>query len=177
MKEGEARKSLLPVLRMKLVAGTPCTAHADGIGFRRVEGHRALEADLVLPQVAKVVFVAETRVLTKAEIRQADLGRVISKGDPAEVGEAIVLAMDDKAVEVRIAPVEDDLQAVMEIGDGAVTANEQASSNHRADFPQPDVELVGLDRRIIGHHEALHSMRKAAFTPWMQGWRSYGAPG
>jgi hypothetical protein len=44
--------------------------------------------------------------------------------------DAIVLAMDDEGMEMGVGPAHDELQNIMEIGDGAVAADNETSPNH-----------------------------------------------
>jgi hypothetical protein len=50
--------------------------------------------------------------------------------------------MDDEGMEMRIRPAHDELQNVVEIGDGAVIADEQASPNRGANPTQPNTKLI-----------------------------------
>jgi hypothetical protein len=43
--------------------------------------------------------------------------------------DAVVLAMDDEGMKMRIRPAHDELQNIMEIGNGAVAADKKASPN------------------------------------------------
>ena len=56
--------------------------------------------------------------------------------------------MDAELVEVGIRPPESDLEDMVQIGDGTVTADEQTAPDQRADAQQHNLELV--DARIGG---------------------------
>src|SRR6266545_1563791 len=59
-----------------------------------------LDANLVAPGDVEVVLVGEALTHSKAEISQAYVVGVVGKADPTEVGNAVVLAVDDELVEV-----------------------------------------------------------------------------
>src|SRR5262245_55033991 len=59
-----------------------------------------LNADLVPPGDVEVVLIEEALAAPQTEIGQADLIGIVGKADPAEVGDAVVLAVDDELVEV-----------------------------------------------------------------------------
>ena len=48
-------------------------------------------------------------------------------------------------MQVQVAPVKGNLQGVMEVGDGAITADPEPSPYHRADAANPDMDLVDLN--------------------------------
>src|SRR6516165_12281540 len=62
--------------------------------------------------------------------------------------------MNVKPVKVQVTPVKGNLQGVMEVGDGGVTADQEPSPDHRADAANPDMHLVGLDATRIFHNTA-----------------------
>ncbi len=70
---------------------------------------------------------------------------------PADPVDAIVPPVDSEAVEVEVGPAEGDLDRVMEIGECGVGAHQEPPPDHGADVPDPDVDLVDLGRRFIGH--------------------------
>jgi hypothetical protein len=62
--------------------------------------------------------------------------------EAAFVRNAVIFAVDVKAIQVGIAPTHGDLNGVMEVGDGVVAPQEQSTPDHRADAAQDDLELV-----------------------------------
>jgi len=55
-------------------------------------------------------------------------------------------------VEVKVAPVEADLESVMKVDNVAIAAHEQAAPHRRIDTAQQNVELVDLKGfLLIGH--------------------------
>ena len=54
---------------------------------------------------------------------------------------------DDKLVQVIAFPAHGNLEGVMEVRNGAVTADQEVPPDHRTDLAQPDVELIDCGRR------------------------------
>jgi hypothetical protein len=69
----------------------------------------------------------------QAEIDQAHLSGIVTEADPAVMPDAVLTAMNDKAIQVFVRPPQGDLQGGMKIRDGAVVADEQAAPDQRAD--------------------------------------------
>ena len=63
------------------------------------------------------------------------------------MGHAVLLAMDDKTVQMPITPAHDDLKSTMEIGDGLFAGDQDSAPDQRANTPESDMKLVGLRRR------------------------------
>jgi hypothetical protein len=90
---------------------------------------------------------------------------IVTEADPAVMPDAVLTTMDDEAVQVLVGPAQHSLKGVVEIGDGAVAANQQAAPNKRADAPQDDAQLVHhwLGVRVRLRHCAI--MTPAATSP------------
>ena len=65
--------------------------------------------------------------------------RVVIEADAAQISDAVVLAVDVEPMQVFPAPVKGNLNVVMELSDGGLTGNQQASPDHRADTGQHEV--------------------------------------
>ena len=76
-----------------------------------------------------------------------------AKSIPPLMINAIVLAMDEEGMEMGIRPAHDELQNIMEIGNGAVAANKKASPNHGTNSAQPHAKLI----RCIGCSPFAHA--------------------
>src|SRR5258708_22401530 len=113
------------------------TTDADGIVLARVIRQDLLDANRVLPEVVEVVLIAELLARAETAIRQTQVGRVVGKGDPTEVGGAITLAVNHKAVEVGIGPGEGGLDDGVEICNRGITADQEPAPNERADAVDP----------------------------------------
>jgi hypothetical protein len=80
----------------------------------------------VLPAVGEVILIEKAFTDSKAKVCQAYVSGIVTEADPAIMPNAVLAAVDDKAIQVLVAPAEDKLERRVEIGDGAVAANEQA---------------------------------------------------
>jgi len=58
------------------------------------------------------------------------------------VGHAVLPAVDDKSVQVLVAPAEGELEGGVEVGDRAVAADKEPSPDQWADATQDPAELV-----------------------------------
>jgi hypothetical protein len=56
------------------------------------------------PLVVEIVFVEELFFDAQAEVRKFDSPRIITKGDPAEVSNAILFAMNKEAMKMVVGP-------------------------------------------------------------------------
>lgn len=70
-------------------------------------------------------------------------GVVVEPGS-ARLGDAILLAMTYKAMEMQVFPTHDDLQCVMKVGYGTIAADKKTAPDRRTDLEQQNVELVDL---------------------------------
>ena len=59
---------------------------------------------------------------TKLKIAEIHLGWIIGKDHSPTMIDTVILPVDDKGMEMGVGPAHDELQNVMEIGDGAVAA-------------------------------------------------------
>jgi hypothetical protein len=70
---------------------------------------------------------------------------------------AVLATVNDEAVRVLVAPAQSDLQGGMQVGDGAVAADEQTALDQWADAAQHDAQWVhdGLGAREGFRHRAI----------------------
>src|SRR3954462_15624716 len=66
---------------------------------------------------------------------------------PSAAGHAEVLAMDAKAVQMKVAPAKGDLESVMQIRQRLIGAQQQPAPDHRADAAQPGMKLIKIRSR------------------------------
>ena len=111
----------------------------------------AFDPDLVPPGIAEVILVEEPFVAAELEAVEPDRVGIVSEPGSPDPAEAIVAAVDAEAVEVGVGPAEGDLDGRMEIGQGAVAADQEPPPDHGANLADPDMELVDLGRGFIGH--------------------------
>jgi hypothetical protein len=72
------------------------------------------------------------------------MARIDIKAGSARPHAAVFLAVDAEAVEMLIAPGEDDLERRMEGGQGHITADEEVTPDQRADPLHDHPELIDL---------------------------------
>src|SRR5262245_18830193 len=94
------------------------------------------------PVVAEIVGVEKALVHSNLKITEMDLNRVIGKDHPPARIDTVVLAMDDEAMEMGVSPSRDQLHNIMEIGNGAVAADNEASPNHGTNAAYPHAKLI-----------------------------------
>ena len=109
------------------------------------------DPDLVLPRVAEVILVEEAFVAAELEVGEADLACILGEPGPARPADAIIPAVDAEAMEMGVAPAEGDLDDVMKLSEGPLTADQESPPDHGADLADPDVELVDGRNRLAGH--------------------------
>jgi hypothetical protein len=52
---------------------------------------------------------------------------------------------------MKVVPIKSNLERVMEVGDGAFTADQEPPPDHRTDVANPDVDLVDCDPAFFFH--------------------------
>ena len=81
-------------------------------------------------------------------------------------------------MEVKVAPIECDLEQVVQRGDAAVAAHLQTPPNRRVDLEEQDVELVNFDRSVWLDHSRSRSLVAArSQPPVFPGLHFAGSPG
>ena len=66
--------------------------------------------------------------------------------------EVLNTAPDEKLMQMRIRPSHGDLERVVQVGNAAVAAHQQAAPDRRADFPQPHPQLIEKYRGVFRGH-------------------------
>jgi hypothetical protein len=102
-----------------------------------------LDSHLVLPGVAKVVFVEEPFVDAKAKVGEANLLCIGREGKAAYLADAVIPPVNVEPMEMGIRPAKRNLERVVKIGERAIAAQQQPARNHRANLADPDVDSVG----------------------------------
>ena len=78
----------------------------------------------------------------KAKARQVDLVGEVIKRQAAGVEDAKISGVDAKPVKVGVGPIQSNLEGMVKIGDRAVTGDQKAAPDHRADAPQHNLKLI-----------------------------------
>jgi hypothetical protein len=83
------------------------------------------------------------------QVAEPDLLWVIAKPETPVSGHAIRLAVNKKAVQMRVVPAHHDLESVMQIGQALVARHEHAPPDRWADFQEENVKLVDFSRILF----------------------------
>jgi hypothetical protein len=82
--------------------------------------------------------------------------RVVIEANAAQISKAVILAMDAEAMQVFPPPVKANLNVWMELSDGGLTGNQQATPDDGADPGQYQAQLVNHSRQsMFGHYPGL----------------------
>ena len=111
--------------------GRPLATGTHGIEALGIKGQRRFKANVALPLGVVIVDVPETLALLEAKRIERDMPRV---GAVA----AIILAENVEMMEVFVAPIEEDLEHEVELGQRGVAAHKESTPNERADASQAD---------------------------------------
>src|SRR2546427_10172048 len=117
----------------------------DGIEALGIKGQRRFKAHVALPLGIIIVDVPETLVPLEAEATQHDMARI---GAVA----AIILAKNVETMQVFVAPIEDDLEYEVELGQGGVTSDQESTPDERTDAPQDDAQLIDVRVCLVLFH-------------------------
>ena len=90
------------------------------------------------------------------------VGRERSAAHPAH---AVLLATNHETVEVKVAPIECDLEQLVQCGDAAVAAHVQTPPNRWVNLEEQDVELVNFDGSVWLDHSSSRSLVAAVLSP------------
>jgi hypothetical protein len=102
----------------------------------------------MLPQIAEIILVKIPLVDAETKLRKKHFSRVGRERGAAHPAHTVLLATNHKTVEVKVAPIECDLEQVVQRGDAAVAAHVQTPPNRRVDPEEQEMELVNFDRSV-----------------------------
>src|SRR2546427_7273272 len=117
----------------------------DGIEALGIQGQRRFKANVTLPLGIIIVAVPETLAPLEAEATQHDMARI---GAVA----AIILAKNVETMQVFVAPIEDDLEYEVELGQGGVTSDQESTPDERTDASQDDAQLIDVRVCLVLFH-------------------------
>ena len=106
----------------------------------------------MLPQIAEIIFVEKALVNAEMELGKKFFPRVGRERGAAHPAHAVLLATNHETVEVKVAPIECDLEQVVQHGDAAVAGHVQTPPYRRVDLEEQDVELVNFDGSVWLDH-------------------------
>jgi len=108
----------------------------------RVRCHELLDPNVMLPVVTEVILVEKPLMEAKAKISQPDSLWIIVKAGAAIVGDAVLFAVDEKAMEMAVHPSHDQLQDMMKICNGSIGVDKKTTPDQRTNPTQSHLELV-----------------------------------
>jgi hypothetical protein len=122
------------------------------------DGLDAFEADLILPQIAEIILVKKPLIDAETKLRKKHFPGVGRERGTAHSAHAAFLATNHETLEVIVAPIECDLEQVVQRGDAAVAAHMETPPNRRVDLEEQDVELVNFGRSVWLDHSGPRSL-------------------
>lgn len=141
------------------------SGYADGVALFDLKQAAFFQADFKLPLIIIIVGVTEFFFRTEIETIKTNLEGIIHETESTAMLNTVTFAANQKVVEMTIFPVHHDLQAVMQVSNGAVATHPQAPPNHRADLPQVNPQLIHLNR----FYRVCHGLIKKKWLnlPWL----------
>jgi hypothetical protein len=140
-------------------------------------GLNLFDAQLADPGGEVVVFVTEPLTEAKPQLTELDLAGVVAETRASDIGDAVLGAVDDEAVQVFTAPAEHRLQDRVQLGDRGVGGHQQSPPDQRADsgdhHPQPIYHRRSTDSGIGTAHDLGHPLILARYPGIGAGRRRY----
>jgi hypothetical protein len=96
----------------------------------------------MLPTITEVLLVEKPLTETEANIPQLDSLWIIVKAHASIVGDAVLFAVDEKAMKMAVRPSYDQLKNMMKICDGSIGVDKKTTPDHRTNSMQSHLELV-----------------------------------
>jgi len=107
------------------------------------------------PQIAEIILVKKALVDAEVELGEKHFPGVGTEGGAAQPAKAVLFATNHEPVEVKIAPIECDLEQLLQRGDVAVATRVQTPPNGRVNLEEQDVELVNFGGSVrLGHRSS-----------------------
>ena len=102
----------------------------------------------MLPQIAEIILVKKPLVDAETELSKKHFPGVGRERGAAHPAHAVLLATNHETVEMKVAPIECDLEQLVQRGDAAVAAHVRTPPNRRIDPEEQEMELVNFDRSV-----------------------------
>src|SRR5260370_22479749 len=109
------------------------------------------------PQIAEILLVKKALVNAETELGEKHFPGVGHERRAADPGQTVLLATNHETVEVKVAPIECDLEQFVQRGDAAVAAHVQTPPNGRVNLEEQDVELVNFGGGVLRGHRRSRS--------------------
>jgi hypothetical protein len=113
----------------------PLLANAARVAVLRLYRELFLNTDVVLPQVPKIILIEESLAEPKAKVGEANLGWIMGKPHTTRLRDAVVSPPDDELGEMVAFPAHHNLEDIVQVGNGAVAADQEAPPNRWTDLP------------------------------------------
>ena len=123
----------------------------------------------MLPQIAEIILVKKPLIDAETKLRKKPFPGVGRERGAAHPAHAILLATNHETVEVKVAPIECDLEQVVQHGDAAVAGHVQTPPYRRVDVEEQDVEPVNFGRSVWLDHSRPRSRRRPLQPPVFPG--------
>src|SRR5258708_34881521 len=117
------------------------------------------------PQIAEIMLVKKALVNAETELGEKHFPGVVPERDAARPAQTVLLATNHETVEVKVAPIECDLEQFVQRGDAAVAAHVQTPPNGRVNLEEQNVELVNFEGSVGVGHSAARSLVGAVLSP------------
>ncbi len=118
----------------------------NGIQPLGVKRQRRFQTNVALPLGVVIVDVADTLAVLEAELTQHDVACI---GAVA----TIILAENAEVVKVFVAPIKEDLEHEVELGQRGVAPHQESAPDEGADASQDDTQLIDVGMRLVWFHE------------------------
>jgi len=105
----------------------------------------------MLPAIGQIILIHPPFFATEVEVTESYLMRIVAETDAAGLPDPIRLAANEELVQMLICPAKSNLKRVMELGNGAVAAHEQATPDLGTYLPYPDPQLIHLHLLCAAH--------------------------
>jgi phenylpyruvate tautomerase PptA (4-oxalocrotonate tautomerase family) len=119
----------------------------------------------MFPQIAEIILIKKPLIDAETKLRKKHFPGVGRERGAAHPAHAVLLATNHETVEVKVAPIECDLEQVVQHGDAAVAGHVQTPPYRRVDLEEQDVELVNFGRSVWLDHSRPRSLVVALFSP------------
>ena len=111
--------------------------------MEKIDHHRWNPPMDELQLIAEIIFVKKALVDSEMELVKKCFLRVGPERGAADPAQTILLAANHETMEVKVTPIECDLEQLVQRGDAAVTADVQTPPNRWVNLEQ-NVELVNF---------------------------------
>src|SRR5260370_36385701 len=98
----------------------------------------------MLPQITEIILINKPLVDAETKLRKKHFPGVGRERGAAHPAHSVLLATNHKPVEVKVAPIECDLEQAVQRGDAAVAAHMQTAPNRRGGLEWPGGEFVNV---------------------------------